>query len=427
MTQSWVRRALLRAIVAGSCLALAGCGDAVDTPDDGHDDPAPRAVRKSASAMSPAEIDRFKRAFEFAVHNGYFDAFNDSHYDHHRNRHHGADVLATSPMTVEFMATSWGHRLLPWHRSFLIEAEAMLRAALRARNEAEGGDPTEADLVFIPYWDAAHDQALPDWVLAFQPGGGTAIVPPGLPPTHAGHGKPVGDRYDIVFGRWPGGNPVFDSLQTPDYVARILAKTSFEELYDALDATPEIVVQNYLAAQAGLQTLAMKLPDDPAVQTLLDAFAQPPGQGSAGPELTNALLEIGWRSAVELRAPTPDLTLVDAVDDVYSLFNFVPHLRMHLYAGGLAPDDADLRGTVTYFQELAVDPVFWMLHGELDRYWYTWQQTHDDDPPLTGDDAVFVPLPADDGAWYGGGDTYSLAALTDRDSLPYTYDALFAP
>ena len=36
-------------------------------------------------------------------------------------------------------------------------------------------------------------------------------------------------------------------------------------------------------------------------------------------------------------------------------------------------------------------------------------------------------LPAEDGAWYGGGDTYSLAALTDRDSLPYTYDALFAP
>jgi hypothetical protein len=125
--------------------------------------------------------------------------------------------------------------------------------------------------------------------------------------------------------------------------------------------------------------------------------------------------------------PTPDLTLVDAVDAVYSLFNFVPHLRMHLYAGGLAPDDADQRGTVTYFQELAVDPVFWMLHGELDRYWCTWQQTHDDDPPLTGDDAVFAPLPADDGAWYGGGNTYSLDALTDRDALPYTYDALFAP
>jgi hypothetical protein len=80
---------------------------------------------------------------------------------------------------------------------------------------------------------------------------------------------------------------------------------------------------------------------------------------------------------------------------------------------------------VTYFNELTVDPVFWMIHGEIDRYWYTWEKSNTDKPPLTGDDAVFNPLLASEGAWYGGGKTYMLDELTAHDSLPYTYDALF--
>ena len=84
-----------------------------------------------------------------------------------------------------------------------------------------------------------------------------------------------------------------------------------------------------------------------------------------------------------------------------------------------------MRGTVTYFNELTVDPVFWMLHGELDRYWYTWEKAHADTPPLQGDDRSFNPLTASEGAWYGGGKTYTLDDLTAHDALPYVYDVLF--
>jgi hypothetical protein len=429
----WFVQGFLAATAAAWTGVALGCGGGGETTGtggqggstgDGGPPPAP-VMRKSASAMSSAEIDRFTRAFEYAVAQGFFDIFNDEHYNHERNRNHGADVLATSPITVEQMPTSWGYRLLPWHRSFLLEGEKMLRAALRKRNMAEGKDPNEADLLFIPYWDAAHDQDLPQWVKDLQPKGGTAIVPPGLPKGHSGYGKNVGDRYDVVLGRWPGKNLVFDTLCTPDYIGRILSKTTFTDFYNAIDVNPEVNIANYPKAQTALQVLKQKLPSDPAVQTLIDAFSDPTKAMSGGTDTTDALFEIAWEAAVEAQKAMPDMMLVGAVKDVFSLFNFMPHLRMHLWAGGLDPENADLRGTVTYFQELCVDPVFWMIHGELDRYWYTWQKTNTDPPPLTGDDAVFNPLTADEGKWYGGGQTYTLDDLVAIDKLPYGYDKLF--
>ncbi|WP_437631190.1 tyrosinase family protein [Sorangium sp. So ce854] len=433
MTREMHRRAFVRGIIAASSAAWAvlalGCGaDASGDAGGGGGDSIPRAqaiVRKSASAMSSAEIDRFKRAYEHAVAKGFFDVFNDEHYNHHRNRHHGADLQATSPMTVMVMDEASGYRLLPWHRAFILEAEQMLRAALRERDEEEGVDPSEADLLFMPYWDAAHDQDLPRWIHGFEPRGGTAIVPPGLPEGHAGHGKEVGERYDIVFGRWPGKNLVFDTLQSPEHVGRILAEGTFADFYDALDVTPELRIENYPRARSALEVLEEKLPDSAAVQALIDAFSLPPSGSQGGAETTNALFEIGWIGAVEAQRAAPDREIVNAVKDVYSLFEFMPHVRMHLWAGGLDPANANVRGTVTYFNELTVDPVFWMLHCEIDRTWYTWERTHTDRPPLEGDDRLFNPLTASEGAWYGGGATYTLDDLTAHDALPYTYDALF--
>ena len=113
-----------------------------------------RIIRKSASAMSREEIERFSLAFKWAVAKGYFDVFNDEHFDHMRNRQHGVDVQAyATPAVAPGLAASWGYRLLPWHRSFLLEAESMLRAAMHDRCRHEQRDPSEADLVFLPYWD----------------------------------------------------------------------------------------------------------------------------------------------------------------------------------------------------------------------------------------------------------------------------------
>ena len=58
------------------------------------------------------------------------------------------------------------------------------------------------------------------------------------------------------------------------------------------------------------------------------------------------------------------------------------------------------------------------LFGESDPYFLA---------TLSGADASFHPLHTEQGAWYGGGQTRTLDQLTDHESLPYRYDALFTP
>lgn len=428
------RRDFIRGFLTISGTALAGlplvaCSDDGTEPghnDDGHTH-TPLVVRKGVKSMTPDEISRYVRAHEYAVAKGYFDTFNNEHFDHHKHNHHGQDLLSCSPMAVmNAHSPAAAHRLLPWHRSFILEGEKMLRAALRERNKGEGKDPAEADLLFIPYWDSAHDQALPQWLLDFKPKGGTAIVPEDLPKGHAGYGKPVGSRYNIEFNRWPAANPVFDILHKPDQVGRILGHDTFADFYKALDVSPETVPEQVPAAQAGMMTIYMKRPDDPNVQVLIKALQVPPTTAEEQLAVTNALLAIGYLAASEPHQPEPDEALIKAVEDLFSAFHFMPHLLMHLWAGGLDPSNPDIRGTVTYFNELTVDPVFWMLHTELDRYWWTWETTHNEQPALEGNDRIFRPISGDGGAWYGGGKEYNLDELTDRPHLPYSYDKLFS-
>jgi hypothetical protein len=388
----------------------------------------PQSVHKSASAMSREEIRRFSRAYRWAVAKGYFDVFNDEHFNAQRNRHHGADVLAVAPPAVFPGETpEWGYRLLPWHRSFIIEGEAMLKAALAERNRHERRDPKEADLLFLPYWDATHEQDLPRWVKRLRPRGGTAIVPEGLPPGHAGYGKPVGSRYRIDFNRWPGRWLVFDTLPPADQIGRILSRGEFVDFYQAIDLLPEIVQEQVPAAKQALAALAQKIPDNPDLQLIL-AFIDPAYPKDAESLLAafNAFLAIGHLASLEAAKPRPDRELIRLIKTLYSAFRFQPHPVLHFWAGGLDPRNPNVRGTVSYFNELCVDPVFWMLHGELDRIWYTWETTHAGVPPLQGEDAVFRPLRREEGRWYGGGRRYTLDQLVDHRALPYRYDALYA-
>jgi hypothetical protein len=84
-----------------------------------------------------------------------------------------------------------------------------------------------------------------------------------------------------------------------------------------------------------------------------------------------------------------------------------------------------VRGTVSNFNELTVDPLFWMIYTELDRWWYTWEQSHTGLPPLTGEDTKFQPLTPEPDVWYGGDRRYSLSDLAPTQNLPYCYAELF--
>lgn len=251
-------------------------------------------------------------------------------------------------------------------------------------------------------------------------------MPDGVPRGHAAFGKPVGSRYRVRFGRWPGGNLVFDRLPRPDQIARILAQTDFNGFLNALDVVSEIVQPAIPAAKQGLATLTRKVPGNTDLQTVITA-ADPAYPKDAASQLAafNALLGVGYLATSEAARDNPDRELISAVKSVYAVFRFPPHIVMHFWAAGLDPDNPDVRGTVSYFNELAVDPVFWMLHAELDRYWYTWGRSHDGVPSLQGGDAVFQPLTRREGAWYGEGRSYQLSDRARTRGLPYRYDAVF--
>jgi len=395
--------------------------------------PAAPVVRKSAADMTPAEIDRFERAYSYAVAKGYFDAFNDSHFDHHRNRNHGFELTSAAPPTVMIGETpAWGFRLLPWHRSFILEAEQMLRAALRQRDRQEGRDPGEADGLFIPYWDVAHEQALPAWVMAFQPQGGTAMVPPHLAQGHPLSGRPIGSRYDIHFGRWPGNNVAFNRLPDPAQVAKILAHDDFPSFYRGVEAEPTIVPSAVPAAVQALDTLERRFPDNADVKTVVELVNHPPQDLNAVAQdrdaiakVIDAALGVGYLATAEAVKPHPDQAVIKAVETAGAAVVSPPHVVLHLWAAGVDPANPTVRGTVSNFNELTADPLFWMIHTELDRWWYTWEQSHTGLPPLTGEDAQFEPLLPKQGAWYGGGQVYSLEKLVATDNLPYRYDELF--
>jgi hypothetical protein len=414
----WLLIVLGTAITVGAATSTAGAAG-------GAAESRPTVVRKSASDMTPAEISRFRRAFSYAVRKGYLDDFNAEHFNRTRNRQHGSDILAGAPPAAAAgESPAWGLRLLPWHRAFILEAERMIRSALRERDRAEGRDPREARRVFIPYWDAAGDQRLPLWVRTFKPRGGTGIVPEDIPKGHAAYGKPVGSRYRIRFARYPGGNILFDKLPPQDQVGRMLARTDFNGFLQALDVVPELVQSALPGAKVGLQTLTRKLPGNADLQRVI-AATDPNYPKDAASQLAafNSLMAVGYEGTSEAARRNPDRALIAAVEAVFAAFRFPPHLVLHFWAGGLDPDNPDVRGTVTYFNELTVDPVFWMLHTELDRYWYTWEQSHTTGPSLQGADAVFQPMTRREAAFYGGGRAYQLAELMGPQNLPYRYAA----
>jgi hypothetical protein len=204
----------------------------------------------------------------------------------------------------------------------------------------------------------------------------------------------------------------------------MLARTDFNGFLQALDVVPELVQPALPAAKLGLQTLTRKLPGNADLQRVI-AATDPSYPKDAASQLAafNSLMAVGSEATSEAARDNPDRELIAAVEAVFAVFRFPPHLVLHFWAGGLDPDNPDVRGTVTYFNELTVDPVFWMLHAELDRYWYTWEQTHAGGPALQGADAVFQPLTRREAARYRGGRAYQLAELVGPAHLPYRYDA----
>jgi tyrosinase len=74
-----------------------------------------------------------------------------------------------------------------------------------------------------------------------------------------------------------------------------------------------------------------------------------------------------------------------------------------------------VNGTMSNVPTAPADPLFWMLHAEVDRLWSIWQQSHaGQNPGVTGADAILDPWPEQVGD----------VLTTGGANHPYAYDSM---
>lgn len=399
------RRAFLKSLAASSAVSLFAHSSALS---QSYPQPVRRVpiVRKSAAELNSQEIEWFKRGYELLIKTGVMDDLILAHGDMSQEQHELAPNVTL--LTFHLMPYPGGERFLAWHRAFLLEFELALRHAVY---EAYGAGPLKQ--VFVPYWDASHATSLPNWVADFRPTGMYARSVEGLPPGHPGYGKTV---YEVEVTRYDTKYIVAPNLPVPSHVNALLNLSDYQSFTRRLEWAPTISRTPTTSELMQLRTLAARVVDPQANYTLLAEFLTQ-NQLTTDQEtrvfqllarLESALMDANYIPGVSQAAVRDLLTYT------MQFYLIGPHTDIHTWVAG---HDRLVKGTALYFHETAADPVFWMLHAEVDRIWNTWQTRWTARPNLQGQDALFTP--------YSKGRTWTLAQLLDYGALPYRYDQLY--
>jgi tyrosinase len=106
-----------------------------------------------------------------------------------------------------------------------------------------------------------------------------------------------------------------------------------------------------------------------------------------------------------------------------------PHDMVHGLVGGSNPTNQELPGLMSDPDTAALDPIFWLHHGNIDRLWQVWRQnpSTDIDPtdpnwlqgPGSVGERVFAAPNPDGTTW-----NYTPMEVDNYGSLDYTYDDL---
>jgi tyrosinase len=108
-----------------------------------------------------------------------------------------------------------------------------------------------------------------------------------------------------------------------------------------------------------------------------------------------------------------------------------PHDYVHGLVGGGDPTGSGLPGLMSDPDTAALDPIFWLHHGNIDRLWEVWiegpvSQGNPTEPawlngPGSGDREFVMPLPPNGAPW-----SYTPAQMADLSQQDYVYDDLSA-
>ena len=405
-----------------------------------------QVVRKSATNMNQEEREQFMLGWDLLIESGKLGSIASEHAQFERHVNHGVQVLAD--LSVKFEGLVGLNRFLPWHRSYITTLENEMREELKVHYCRNGIDPTKANKVFVPYWDVGRDRNLPQWVVDFKPNGewtGVKVkhMQPELDnPCHEAYGLDIGEEYEVFMRRWPG--TLVSTGPSREQFQRIMRTTTYQTFTTLVEWAPTVIrnlgTEEVTLLRESLATLPAGYP--PIFQPLIEAL-ESGDIGTSPDKLLSTLNQI--RSILRAQQNFPDQPSIStlsqgeipklsqetakALEEALTVYQYAPHSCFHFYAGGQDPNPEpgcpSNYGTVVLFQEVSVDPIFFMLHAELDRLWYSWEKINNDTndtPTLFGDDALFRP-------WWGldekSGRTWTLDELVDHDRLPFTYDVLY--
>ena len=390
------------ALALSSCLLLAasgvGCGgeppadleEAVDTAthelgyhdSSPHQNPYPNPhpdqnnprVRKNVKDLTHKERKTLVKAFH-ALKNvpspydpslSYYDQFvawhimlHDCVPGHHMQMAHG------------------GPMYLPWHREYVLLLENAMRDTI-GKN------------VTIPYWDFTDPEST-DSTFANDLMGGD--------------GDP-GDGYAVKTGPFQKGKWTLNV----NPVGIPYGPSAFE----------------YLTRRFGDGTLGNRLPYPEEVAEALTKPLYDVAPFSPASDITQSFRNYleGFRGGSSMTCvPQPDGTGIMAVTIIDPQNSAVLHNAVHRWVGGRLPNNAE--GQLVFGTMMTPtspnDPVFFLLHSNIDRIWAEWQETHgvNSYEPVSGVphnsvDDVMMPF-----ADYGI--TATPASVADISALGYSY------
>lgn len=382
-------------------------------------------VRKSASELTEAEIERFSTAWRLLAKSGDLGSIAEEHCDQETHQNHGMQTLADG--SVKWLGYPGTQRFLAWHRAYLMVIEEALRDVLRRHYESEGVDPASADGLFIPYWDGTHEREIPGWIEALAPSGElsgvyvTHMQEELTNPYHASYGTAIGSKYEVRINRWPGTSTF--SPASPRHVADILAEETFDAFTARLEYAPRpLGALDRDGVAPRLRALAERIGErGEALAVLSEGLSGKGWSRSQWPAAMEAIGLLRSRWLARRRAGEGDPEELGALLKALSNYlTLAPHPGFHHFVAGEDAAQAYLMGTCQYFQETVVDPMFSLLHCEIDRIWYTWETTHEGKPELEDPYTTFKP-------WKGSERTWHVDELVNHDALPYGYAALYTP
>ena len=302
--------------------------------DDNQSNSTSLSIRKNVKDLSAQEKADFVNAIKLlkATRSPYDTNLN--YYDQFVFWHYKAFYCNSGMGMSGMFPAHQNPAFLPWHRSYLDLFEKALRKV--------SGKP-----ICVPYWD---------WT---DPASTAAVFADDM---FGGNGDPA-QGYEVTTGPFRRG----------EWTIRISDDTNIDSLIQLgiIGTNPH---PNLMRAFGVFRNTTVELPTAQEVQFCLgvNTYDSYPWDASVDTNASFRNSLEGWRGCAGNDCQNSQMDVIA----IPGLRRSVMHNVVHIYVGGVFPDNGSFRpGSMTQ-NTSPNDPVFWIHHANIDRLWSAWMARH---------------------------------------------------